>query len=259
MRTIIALLALLPLAAACDTADYNELAQTESKAGEFSNSLAKEYEAFAKSEIEQYDWPDQQYMARKGLLAVKGQQPLPENLSHWRIKASDQSDLTSARADLIHWLNTDARHTNPKLSAKAQVSFDCWVEQREEGWQTDHIKACKDHMSGALPSMRRVYFPLDKAHIDMHNKEILREIALDWHNQPGKFILLQGHTDRTGGTDYNYSLAKKRTESVKKSLLAFGVQKLVIQTELWGETRPRYNFPDDNQNVSNRRVEILKF
>jgi len=259
MRKTLTLLTLLPLAAACGTAEYEELTQTDPKAGKFSNSLAKEYEAFAKSEIDQYDWLDQQYMAKKGLLAISGQRPLPEKSGDWYINAVDRSGFTSARADLIHWLNTDARHTRPQLSAKAQVSFDCWVEQKEENWQTEDIKACKDRMSGALPTMRSVFFSFDNAHLDGRNKEAIREIALDWNNHSGKFLLLQGHTDRSGSASYNYLLAKKRVAAVKKSLIAFGVQSVAIQTELWGESRPRAELRDKKGHSSNRRVEILKF
>ncbi|MEH6404279.1 MAG: OmpA family protein [Sneathiella sp.] len=259
MRKITSLLALLPLIAGCGITEYEELSHADPKAGEFSNSLAKEYQAFAKSEIEQYDWPDQQYIAKKGLLAVNGKQPLPEEPVNWHIKAVDRSNFSDARANLIHWLNTDARHTSPQQSAKAQVSFDCWVEQKEENWQTDHIEACKNSMSKALPMMRSVFFPIDKATVDIGNKDTLREIALDWHNYPGKFILLQGHTDRSGSLTYNYALAKKRTAAVKESLIAFGIQEVAIQTELWGETRPRTELGDQKGGLSNRRVEILKF
>ncbi|MBL4739779.1 MAG: hypothetical protein JKY12_02225, partial [Sneathiella sp.] len=109
MQKILAFLALLA-AGGCGITEYEELTQIDPKAGKFSNSLAKEYEAFAKSEINQYDWPDQQYMAKKGLLAIGGQQPLPEKPANWHIKAVDRSGFTTARADLIHWLNSDARH-----------------------------------------------------------------------------------------------------------------------------------------------------
>ncbi len=90
---------------ACDTARYEELQKTEPAAGKFSQSLRQEYSDFAKSEIQQYDWPDQHYFASKGLLAAKGAQPLPEKPASWSISKSDQLTFVSSREDLVHWLN----------------------------------------------------------------------------------------------------------------------------------------------------------
>ncbi len=252
-------IAALMLMAACDTTLYDELQTTEATAGDFSKALKNEYSAFAKSEIDQYDWPDQQLIAKKGLQAANGAQPLPEEPKNWNIETEAQGELLNSRKDLIHWLNTDARFKEPVRSAKAQVSFDCWVEQKEENWQIEHINSCKEGMAFALPDITQVNFSFNKSNIDATSLEQLRRVALDWRNDPGAFLLLQGHTDRVGNKTYNYALSKKRAENVKRSLLAFGVPKDQIYMELWGKTRPRAELTDDNKPISNRRVEILKF
>lgn len=249
----------LMLMAACDTTSYDELQTTEATAGEFSKALRNEYRIFAKSEIDQYDWPDQQLIAKKGLQAARGARPLPEEPKNWNIEKEAQDDLLNSRKNLIHWLNTDARFKEPNRSARAQASFDCWVEQKEENWQIEHINTCKDGTALALPDITRISFAFDKFSIGPASLEHLRKVALDWQNDPSEFLLLQGHTDQVGDKPYNYTLSKKRAEAVKRSLLAFGVPKDQIYMELWGKTRPRAELSDDSKPISNRRVEILKF
>lgn len=255
LTPIIAALALT----ACDTAQYEALQKTEPVAGKFSVALTQGYSNFAKSEIEQQDWPDQHYFAKKGLLAAKGRQPLPEKPASWNISKSDQIAFTSSRENLVHWLNTDARQIHPTRSAKAQVSFDCWVEQKEENWQKQHIDACRQAVGLALPEITQINFSFDRSTLDRVALKEIQKFSDDWQKNPGQSLVLQGHTDPVGGKDYNYRLSKKRAFAVKHRLQSLGVNVEKIQIELWGETRPRQEIADSSAGLSNRRVEILKF
>jgi hypothetical protein len=87
--------------AACGTAPYQELQTASSTDGEFSAALASEYKDFAKSEIEQYDWPDQHTFAAKGLSALAGKRPLPEHPDQWRLQEADLPEFHARRADLL--------------------------------------------------------------------------------------------------------------------------------------------------------------
>ena len=47
----------------------------------------------------------------------------------------------------------------PHMSARAQAQFDCWVEQAEEGHQTDHIAACRTGFLNAMLTWMRLWMP----------------------------------------------------------------------------------------------------
>ncbi len=251
--------ALAGLLVGCDTTSYESLKSTEANGGVFSKTLAEEYEAFAKSEIDQYDWPDQQLIANKGIKAAKGERPLPEKTEEWRLRDDDEAVLKAHRNNLIHWLNTDARFKTPVRSAKAQAQFDCWVEQQEENWQTEHIKACRDGLLSSLPAMSEIQFAFDSSSLSAKALENIRNVALDWHSNPSEGLLLQGHADKTGQVSYNYRLSRKRAFAVKESLVAFGIPSNRIQLEIWGKNRPRQERASTHSGPTNRRVEILKF
>lgn len=249
-------------ASACDTTKYNELETATVNDGAFSSALVSEYREFAKSEISQYDWPDQQTISIKGLAAANGKRPLPEDPANWRLDQNDINELTAKRADLVHWLNTDGRHSTPKQAAKAQRNYDCWVEQKEENWQHDDIAACKQGLKDNMPEIWQVQFTFDNSRLTAHAITRLKRVAHDWEKNPGKFLLIQGHADQIGTSDYNYKLSQKRARAVGIKLNQLGIPKDQIRFEVWGEARPRsstHNVKYIQSHQQNRRVEILKF
>lgn len=247
------------LLTACGTTDYEHLANSKPAVTPFSKSLSNEYKNFAKSEIDQYDWPDQQLIAQKGLKAAREKQPLPEQPENWRLSQDDKILLANYRKDLIHWLNTDGRFKTPAQSARAQARFDCWIEQKEENWQHEHIKACKDSFKANLPKISTLHFDFDRSELTAKTHETLRTIAADWKKSPSELLMIQGHTDQIGNIAYNYRLARKRAFTVRSSLIAMGVPSDRMQVEVWGETRPRHEFSQKASQGKNRRVEIFKF
>ncbi len=248
--------------AACGTSPYEELQTTSSNSGEFSTALASEYKDFAKSEIDQYDWPDQHTFAVKGLSALAGKRPLPEHPDQWRLSDADLPELQARRADLISWLDTNGRHLTPVQAAKAQRAFDCWVEQKQENWQDEHIRACRDGLARNMPDIWQVQFPFDSAQLNSQARARLNRIARDWQRNPGRFLLVQGHADKHGKPDYNYRLSYQRAKAVGLHLAKLGIAKKDIRFEVWGESRPRPSAFKSHLRATdkvNRRVEVLKF
>ncbi len=68
-----AIILALALLGACSTADLTELQGTILPDQPVQATLAAEYRSFAVWEAEQYDWPDSQHFARKGLRAAGGE------------------------------------------------------------------------------------------------------------------------------------------------------------------------------------------
>jgi outer membrane protein OmpA-like peptidoglycan-associated protein len=71
----------------------------------------------------------------------------------------------------------------------------------------------------------------------------------------GKYrFLVAGHTDATGNAGYNRQLSLRRAESVKRYLVARGVNPARLESAGYGKDRPLT--PADPDNPANRRVEI---
>jgi outer membrane protein OmpA-like peptidoglycan-associated protein len=69
-------------------------------------------------------------------------------------------------------------------------------------------------------------------------------------------IQVGGHTDSTGGDQYNLLLSKQRAQSVSSALMEFGVQPVRIDTVGFGETQPIASNSTDAGRAANRRVEL---
>ncbi|GAA8332476.1 outer membrane protein Omp18 [Helicobacter pylori] len=100
-----------------------------------------------------------------------------------------------------------------------------------------------------------IYFDFDKYEIKESDQETLDEIvqkAKENHMQ----VLLEGNTDEFGSSEYNQALGVKRTLSVKNALVIKGVEKDMIKTISFGETKPKCTQKTRECYRENRRVDV---
>jgi outer membrane protein OmpA-like peptidoglycan-associated protein len=69
-------------------------------------------------------------------------------------------------------------------------------------------------------------------------------------------VIVIGHTDRAGSTEYNDSLARRRAQTIATRLLRAGVPSDAIEIAARGEREPIVATPDGVSEPRNRRVEI---
>ncbi len=259
---------ILPLAllGACTTADLTELQGTTLPDQPFQATLAAEYRSFAVWEAEQYDWPDSQHFARKGLRAAAGEMPAPEPLENWRLPAGERDALARSRRQLVALLDGGARERAPELAARAQFLFDCWVEQQEENWQFDHIAACRNGLQGVFAELAAVppketnylvYFDFDKAELSAAAQLVLADAAREAGLRGTARVAIHGHADRAGATAYNMKLSRARAEAVARFLGARGIEPWRIAVRALGESEPRQSTADGVREPANRRAEIF--
>ena len=98
----------------------------------FDQALAKDYRSYVASQVAQDNWYYADYFAKKGLEASKGQPVAPESVAKWNIPPAKQEDLNGYRKRLMAVLDGAARSARPQWAARAQVSFDCWLQVLEQ-------------------------------------------------------------------------------------------------------------------------------
>jgi OOP family OmpA-OmpF porin len=238
----------------------------------FNQRLARDYKDLANYEAYQmYDWPDANTFANKSMAAARGQAVQPEDPRNWRIKGEDKmAELGSARQRLMSALAAGAATKAPAAASRAQVNYDCWVEQQEEGWQFDHINACKDGFWRAMqvlevapapvaqaPAQRPflVFFDWDKSVLTADARQVLDQVISRERNST-QAIHLIGHADKSGPDNYNIRLSQRRADSVKAYLTSHGIAANRITTEARGERDPLVQTADGVREPQNRRVAI---
>jgi peptidoglycan-associated lipoprotein len=69
-------------------------------------------------------------------------------------------------------------------------------------------------------------------------------------------VAVEGHTDETGGREYNLSLGQKRAEAVVGALTILGVSQSQLEAVSFGEEKPAVIGNDEPAYSKNRRVEL---
>ncbi len=251
--------------AGCTGYELDALRETTPRGPAFTKALTKEYLAFATFEgWEMYDWPDALHFARKGLKTAAGSPEPPEELSRWNLPKDKIEALSRSRARLLAALDGGARERRPELAARAQAKFDCWVEQQEENWQWDHIRACREGLEAALKRLEAapgkgytLYFDFDSARIRPAGTRTIDTVIGTLDGLAGPAVTLGGHADRAGTEAYNLDLSLRRARSVHDALVRRGIPPSRVTIQAFGEMRPKVPTQDGVREPGNRRVEIL--
>jgi OmpA-OmpF porin, OOP family len=97
----------------------------------FDQALASDYADYANTLHQDHNYVDVDYFSRKGLAAAKGQAVPPEEQSRFlvplEVPEKFRSQLVDGRSRLVTALDGGARDRAPGVAARAQVSYDCWV------------------------------------------------------------------------------------------------------------------------------------
>jgi OOP family OmpA-OmpF porin len=132
----------------------------------FTQALAEEYKLFANTELkDMFDYPDALHFARKGLAAASGDMVMPEPVSDWNLNKAAITDLATARGRLLQVYDYGARETHPKLSARAQGKYDCWIEREEEN-KDGKIVVCKQQFMEAIAELENLVTPPEPETMD---------------------------------------------------------------------------------------------
>jgi peptidoglycan-associated lipoprotein len=103
-------------------------------------------------------------------------------------------------------------------------------------------------------SLFTVYFGFDQSTVTSDGGATLKSLAACLAKAPAKRVMLDGHCDDRGTTQYNLALGKKRAEAVKKYLSDLGVAS-TIETNTFGKEQPRCRESNEACWSKNRRVE----
>jgi peptidoglycan-associated lipoprotein len=103
-----------------------------------------------------------------------------------------------------------------------------------------------------------VKFPVNTANLSPEAEQRLNDFAekLKGENK-NVYLEIQGHTDNSGGPDYNEELGEKRAETVRKYLSMHGIALNRMATISYGEEAPVVANDTRENRAQNRRVVVM--
>jgi outer membrane protein OmpA-like peptidoglycan-associated protein len=88
----------------------------------------------------------------------------------------------------------------------------------------------------------------------------LRSIVAELEANPGLKLVIEGHTDGTGGEDINQDLSCRRANNTRDALLNLGIVESRLEISCEGKERPLATNDDEFEGRElNRRVEFYLF
>ena len=104
---------------------------------------------------------------------------------------------------------------------------------------------------------RVIYFDYDSFSIKPEFQSVIDGHAKFLNANKTRRVTLEGHTDESGGREYNLALGQKRAEAVRRSLVLKGVSESQVEPVSFGEEKPAATGLSEADLAKNRRAEIV--
>lgn len=104
---------------------------------------------------------------------------------------------------------------------------------------------------------RSVYFDFDDFSIKEQFRPVVAAHADYLSKNKSRQIVIEGHADERGSSEYNLALGQKRAESVRRSLEVLGVSRNQMEAISLGEEKPRAQGSNEADWAENRRADIV--
>jgi peptidoglycan-associated lipoprotein len=109
----------------------------------------------------------------------------------------------------------------------------------------------------ASDALKDIYFDFDKHNIRPDAANTLMANAAWMKEHPGSSILIEGHCDERGTTEYNLALGQRRAQSTRDFLMAQGISGNRIAMISYGKERPSCTESTESCWARNRRAHFL--
>lgn len=274
---VAALMVTTPCLAALPGTQLENVEKMTPPSGEYLNSLFAGYLQLSRTEYAEGDYKDADFFALRAKSAANNEKIDPQSVTARDLPIESLEEVVSARRKLIIALYFGAASKAPKDAAKAQTSFECWMQELEENIQPDDIAACKktfndtidrvmalitptkENVSPAstLPDQHtfQVYFGFDSSTLTDPAKAEVAEMAVLANIISDATVVVVGGADKTGSAEYNKALGQKRADAVAKELARHGIKASIVTS--YGEQARKYLTSHETMDSRNRRVFVI--
>ena len=207
-------------------------------------ALYEGYIGLSQMEYDEGDYVDSDFFAERAMAIAAGQNVEPQVPSARDLGESELNQAAADRRRVIVALFNGADQTHPREAAEAQVGFDCWMQEQEEGFQHDDIAACRERFEAAMKVIGEsatvtvtgtkaksdnlltfeVFFDFDSDELSDAARIHLSQVAQIIEGYSDPVVAVIGNADQVGSTDYNLDLSQRRADNVAEILRGRGVE-----------------------------------
>lgn len=111
--------------------------------------------------------------------------------------------------------------------------------------------------TGGVLSERVIYFAYDSDDVLPEYQNVVTAHAEWLASHTENNIVLEGHADERGSSEYNVALGERRALSISRTMRTQGVSDSQIRVMSYGEEKPSTSGHDESTWQQNRRVELF--
>lgn len=101
-----------------------------------------------------------------------------------------------------------------------------------------------------------IYFDYDSYLVKPEYASVVNAHVQFLNSRKTTKITVEGHTDSSGGREYNLALGQKRAEAVRRAMALSGLSESQIEAVSFGKEKPADLGGDETAAAKNRRAEI---
>jgi len=245
--------------------DFDNVKKMEPTGSAFSQELYREYLYLATLEDDENDYPEVPYYLDKAKRAAGGEEVPAIKVADRTLPEDGVATATTMYEQVEAKRAVSAEY--PRLVARLQAQYECYVEEKEENNQPKEIHDCQEEFEEILaqfpaaPAVRHVelsadaLFAFDKATLRSKGVEKLDKLVHDLGDVTYDTIVVVGHTDPLGSDAYNQGLSERRAATVAHYLTTHGVKANTIRSEGRGESELKVT-PADCSDAKGRKALI---
>lgn len=116
---------------------------------------------------------------------------------------------------------------------------------------------CAQQKVTTTKGLQRIHFDFDKYNVKNEDTGAMKANAAWLQANPATNVVVEGHCDERGSTEYNIALGDRRAKSGKSYLVNLGVNAARVSTISYGKERPLCTEHNENCWWQNRRDEFV--
>ena len=105
--------------------------------------------------------------------------------------------------------------------------------------------------------LQNIQFEFNSAALTADSESGIQILTAFLKRNPDLKVELAGHTDNVGNDNYNLKLSSERAESVRKALIANGIEETRLTAKGYGATKPTVPNDTEEHRALNRRTEMI--
>lgn len=188
---------------------------------------------------------------RQAELAAAREAQMKAEAEAARLKAKAEQDALRAKEEMAKEAAERARQEALKAEAEKQALRASLLEQ------FNRILSTRDTPRGLVVTMADVLFDTGKFNLRQEARERLARLSGIVLAHPGLNLEVEGHTDSTGGDEFNQKLSEQRAETTREYLIQQGLAAANVTSRGFGKTMPVADNSTAQGRQQNRRVELI--